>query len=154
MSQLQFSWRNQKGYGLITLFFGWSLILQIPEFYHAYLLIDVPASGKDWLIFLGSIILVTAIIGSIMPTIFENLFDPFKETLVGAHTTILFTFIVYYFFYVLSVPTLKAIEPFLGLPTKIVFFGWGQYLTSMICGLLGLAIFWYISEMWAQARRT
>ena len=147
MSSLQFSWNNQKGYGLTLLFFGWALILQLPAFYHIFLVIQVPATANDWLIFLGTIILVTVILGSFLATMFENLFDPFDQTLVNAHTIVLVSFLVFYFFYVLSVPFLIALEPFLGLPTEVPLFGWGAYIISLVSGLLGVAILWYASEL-------
>ena len=147
MSQLQFSWRNQRGYGLVLLFYGWALIIQIPAFYHALTVIHLPATDNDWMIFLGTIILVTTIIGSFLASIYENLFNPFEQTLANIHTVVLATFLVYYIFYVLSVPTIRTLEPFLGLPTSIPFFGWGQYIISIVSGLLGVAIFWYITEM-------
>ena len=147
MSKVQFSWNNQKGYGLTLLFFGWALILQIPAFYYNFLIIKVPASDNDVLIFAGTIVFVTTLLGAFMATIFENTYDPFDATIVNVHSVVLMTFSVFYVFYIFSVPFLKGIEPFLLLPTKIEIFGWGEYLICISSGVLGISIFWYLTEM-------
>lgn len=150
MSKVQFSWNNQKGYGLVLLFFGWSLIIQIPAFYYNFLVIKVPAASNDWLIFAGTIILTTTIIGSFAATIYENLYNPFDSTLINIHTVVLASFVVFYFFYLLTVPAINTLEPFLNLPRKIDLFGWGEYLVCIFSGLLGMAIFWYSTEYYLQ----
>ena len=152
MSKVQFSWNNQKGYGLVLLFFGWSLIMQIPAFYYNYLVIRVPASDNDWLIFAGTIVFVTAILGSLISSIFENMFDPFDQTLVNAHTVVLLSFLVFYIFYIFSVPLIREVEPFLSLPTKVLIFGWGEYMISLVSGIIGMTIFWYTTEYYLRLK--
>ena len=152
MSKVQFSWNNQKGYGIILLFFGWALILQIPAIYYNYVVIKVPSSSNVWLMFAAAFVFVTAILGSFLTTIYENLFDPFDSVLVNTHTVVLVSFLVFYVFYLFSVPTLLLIQPFFGLPTQITIFGWGQYLISLISGIIGITIFWYLSELVAQSK--
>ena len=146
MSKLQFSWKNQKGYGLALLFFGWSLIIQIPAFYQNYLIIKVPASTNDWMLFIAAIILTTVILGSLISSTFENLFDPFESTLNNAHTVVVASFFIFYFFYLLAVPFVQALEPFLTLPTQIPISGWGEFMFSILSGLFGTAILWYATE--------
>lgn len=146
MSRIQFSWNNQRGYGLALLFFGWALLIQIPSFYHNYLLIKVPISQNDWMVFAGTIIFITVLLGAFLGSIFENLFDPFNQTFINTHTVVLIAFIVFYFFYLASVPFIEMIEPFLGLPRKIDIFGWGEYLLCVFSGIIGMSIFWYLSE--------
>lgn len=146
MSKLQFSWKNQKGYGLALLFFGWALIIQIPAFYQNYLIIKVQSSSNDWLLFLAVIISVTVILGSLIATIFENLFDPFDSTLINVHTVVLLSLIVFYFFYLLAVPFVDTVEPFLQLPVPITITGWTAFIFSIVTGLLGMALLWYTSE--------
>ena len=152
MSKVQFSWKNQKGYGLVLLFFGWSLIIQIPAFYYNFLVIQVPASNNDWLIFAGTIVAVTAILGAFISTIFENLFDPFDQTLVNAHTVVLLSLLVFYTFYIFSVPVIRGVEPFLSLPRKILIFGWGEYLICLVSGIIGMALFWYLTEYYVRMK--
>ena len=109
MSKVQFSWNNQKGYGLTLLFFGWALIIQIPAFYYIFLIIKVPASHNDYLIFAGTIIFVTTLLGAFSATIFENIYDPFDATLVNVHSVILMIFLVFYVFYIFFSPSSRAL---------------------------------------------
>lgn len=152
MSKVQFSWNNQKGYGIILLFFGWSLILQIPAIYYNYLVIKVPTSSNDWLIFSATIIFVTAIFGSFLCSIYENLFDPFDSVLVNTHTVVLASFLIFYIFYLFAVPTVNLVEPFIALPTKIEMSSWAKYMISLTSGIIGVTIFWYLSEVIVQSR--
>lgn len=152
MSKVQFSWNNQKGYGIVLLFFGWSLILQVPAIYYNYLVIKVPTSSNDWLIFSATIIFVTSIFGSLLCSIYENLYDPFDSVLVNTHTVVLVSFLVFYFFYLFAVPTINLVEPFIALPVKIEITLWAQYLISLASGIIGVTIFWYFSELVAQSR--
>ena len=146
MSKLQFSWKNQKGYGLALLFFGWSLIIQIPAFYQNYLIIKVPSAPNDWLLFVAVIIFTTLAIGSMISSTFENLYNPFDSTLTNAHTVVLLSFLMFYFFYILAVPFIKTIEPFLSLPVSLPLDGWSAFILSILSGVLGMAILWYTSE--------
>lgn len=147
MSKLQFSWKNQKGYGLALLFFGWSLIIQIPAFYHNFLIIKVTNTPNDWMLFLAVVILLTVIFTSFISTIFENFFNPFDSTLINAHTVVLLSFLMFYFFYMITVPLIDIVEPFLALPTEIPIYGWGQFMISIAGGLIGLIILWYLSTL-------
>ena len=147
MSKVQFSWNNQKGIGIILLFFGWSFIMQIPAIYYNYLIIKVTVSENDWLVFASTIVFVTVLLGAMTSTIYENLFNPFDRVLVNVHTVVLSSFVIFYVFYLLATPVVLIVEPFLSLPTKIPIFGWGQYLICLISGVFGVAIYWYLSEV-------
>lgn len=152
MSKVQFSWNNQKGIGVILLFYGWSFIMQIPAIYYNYLVIKVPVTQNDWLAFTSSILFVTVFLGAMTSTIYENLFNPFDRVLVNVHTVVITSFLVFSVFYIFATPTILFVEPFLGLPSKFTISGWSEYIIDLLSGVIGIAIYWYLSELIVKAK--
>lgn len=145
-AKIQFSWKNQKGYGLALIFYGWALILQIPAFLHSFLILKLNTTSNDIYLYAGIIITSTALLGSLLATFYENIFDPFINQFMNIHSVVIIFFVIFYFFYFMSVPFIEALEPYLGVPRKLDIFGWTEYSISVVSGLIGTVIIWYISE--------
>ena len=146
MSKIHFSWNNQKGYGLSLVFFGWSIIIQIPALMHNFLVINISQSNNDWLLYLGSILLTVTILGTFSASIYENMYNPFSKQLINIHTVVIIVFFVFYIFYFSGIPLIKGIEPFLNIPREIVFFGWTEYIFSLLSGLIGVILYWKFTD--------
>jgi hypothetical protein len=85
-AKVQFSWSNQKGIGLALIFFGWALLFQIPAFIHSYLVLELTSISEDALVYLGILFIVTPILGGIMASVYENLYDPISDRFVNLYS--------------------------------------------------------------------
>ena len=144
-AKVQFSWKNQKGLGLALVFYGWSILFLIPAFFHSYFVLHLTAIFSDMLLYIGVILAFTPVIGGIIATIYENLYDPVKDKFFNVYTLLIISLVVFFFFYSLSVPTIQTIEPFLALPRALEITGWNYFIISLVSGVIGLLILLFYS---------
>lgn len=148
MSQIQFTWKTQKGLGILVIFLGWAVSFQIIPTIHSLSILNVGTQPNAWMIYLGVIVGISIITAALMATIFEKLYDPAdsNKTIINIHTIVLvglFTFIVGW---ALGVPVLTSFETILSLEAPLAISGWIAYLIAEASSIVALSIIWLISE--------
>lgn len=145
-AKVKFSWKNQKGIGMALIFLGWAIIFQIPAFIHSFLIFNLTSIMSDVYLYLGIFFILTPVLGGMMATIYENLYDPLADKFVNQYTLILINFVVFYAIYLLSVPFINTLEPYLALPIPLNISNWLAFMISVFSGALGIFAFMVYSE--------
>ena len=145
-AKVQFSWNNQKGIGFAIIFFGWAIIFQIPAFIHSYIVLNLTQISDDIFLYIGLFVSVTAILGGLMASIYENLYEYFTNRFFNLFTLLIFCFIIFYLFYLFFVPFIETLEPYLAIPRKLEIQGWNRFVFSVLAGLFGIILLFLYSE--------
>ncbi|MHA2362399.1 MAG: hypothetical protein ACXAC7_00475 [Candidatus Hodarchaeales archaeon] len=149
MALITFSWRTQKGFGLLMVLFGWALAFQILSLQHGFEILQIGTGEDDWMVFLGVIVAMSVSTAIFMASIYENFFEPLDEkAIVNLHTVVLATFIIWIIGYFGGIQLVKALEPFYreSLTKEIIIEGWNEFLYSQIIGFFCVFTFWGASE--------
>lgn len=154
MALIQFSLNNQRGYGLVVTFLGWSILFQFLPLFHATEVIGVGASFDDGMPFLAIIASVSVILMAVMATVFEKWFNAAEYSLLHVHSVVLVTFVLFNIGYFFGLPLFEAAEPFLGFEDPLDISGWVATGFSQISGLILVTAMWLLSERFPREGAT
>lgn len=150
MSQITFTWRSQRGIGILVLICGWTLLLQLIPLYHAFHILKVGSINENWLIYLASGLIQTVLLVAFLSSTLENWSKNslYEKGIFNIHKLVIPVMILFGLTYLWSEPFWKAIAPFINFDLIEYLEVEALFLINIILACLMVGVIWALSEMY------
>ena len=148
-SQIRFSWGSNQGLGLLASLIGWSLLFQIIPVFHVFTILNLGNTFNEQIIIVFVVILTTVTLTALTASILENLStedEMYSQGLIKVTFILFIVMITYEIGYLLAIPIMDFLSPFLGIEFIAGLEGLNAYISSLVISLVFPGLIWGISE--------
>jgi hypothetical protein len=149
-SQISFTWKSKQGIGIILSLIGWTIIFQIIPIIHTFDVLNFGVNFDEQLIIVTGMFLTTVCLVALIGSSLENLYsesEMYSEGLAKVTLLLFIIMICYEVGYLLAVPFLGALSPFLQIDLIANLEGLTAYVVSILLALALPAMFWGVTEV-------
>ena len=149
-SNISFTWKSKPGIGIILLLIGWTIIFQVIPIIHTFDILNFGKNLDEQIIILSGILVTTVCLVALIGSSLENLYpesEIYSEGLIKVTLLLFIVLICYEFGYLMAVPFLGALSPFLQIKLIANLDAITSYVVSILFALVLPGIFWGITEI-------